>query len=105
MLFDPNDPRMAGKRYLTDDDPQLQRSRQAYLAWGAAAQPNDGDLVPKEARLWFITRTRMVRVAVDLENGALWIHEYPDWTLVPDDDVASMCSRALASDMVGDEEE
>ncbi len=49
-LFDPSDPRMAGKRYLTDDDPQLQKSREAYLTWKALASPKDGDLIPDEAR-------------------------------------------------------
>ena len=86
-LFDPSDPRMAGKHYLTDDDPQLQKSLEAYLTWKALASPKDGDLIPGEARLWYITQTRVARVAVDLTTGELLVHEYPDWKLIPSNEV------------------
>ncbi len=86
-LFDPNDPRMTGKRYLTDDDPQLQKSREAYLTWKALASPKDNDLIPDEARHWWITHNRVAKIAIDLQTGELWVHEYPDWKLIPSNEV------------------
>jgi len=68
---------MAGKRYLTDDDPQLQKSREAYLTWKALANPKNGDLIPDEARHWWVTHNRVAKVAIDLQTGELSIHEYP----------------------------
>lgn len=79
VFFDPNDPRMAGKRYLADDDPRMQRSRKAFEDWVETARPKVGDLVPEEARMWFATRTRMLKVALDLQTGELWFHDYPYW--------------------------
>ena len=102
-LFDPDDPRMIGKRYLTDGDPQLQRSRAAYEAWRRADDRRPGDVMPDDAILWYVTRTRMAKVAVDLQTGELFVHEYPDWRSVSEHECASMYSHAGPDDWLDGE--